>query len=85
MVAKWHHSGHKAPKCHFFTACLNVLPFSFDIGASQSDSPVKMYQIRAFDFGVQFSFRNVHNLQLVKATEAKYVASFFIILVLKTL
>ena len=53
----WHHDVTNARTCQFFAVCLTVFPFefrprTFTIGFYGK----KLYHIRAYDFGVQFSF-----------------------------
>ena len=66
MIARWHHCVTKARTCHFFAVCLTVFQFefwrrTFTIGFHEKN----IYQIRAYDFGVQFSFENSRKLKLL--------------------
>ena len=54
MIARWHHGRHNACTCHFFAVCLTVFPFRIStLEPSPSDATKKVYEIRAYDFGIQ--------------------------------
>ena len=62
MIARWHQCGtmtsQMLARASFSAVCLTVLPFefrprTFTIGFYGK----KLYHIRAYDFGVQFSFK----------------------------
>ena len=64
MIARWHQCGTMTSQCsHVPVFPPSVWPSSrsnFDLGPSPSDSTEKLYHIRAYDFGVQFSFNQLN-------------------------
>ena len=60
MIARWHQCGTMTSqilaRANFPPSVWPSSRSNFDLGPSPSDSTEKLYHIRAYDFGVQFSF-----------------------------
>ena len=71
MIASWHHYVTNARTCHFFAVCLAVLLFDFRSTTFTIDRLLrkKIYQIRAYDCGVQYSFNNYCSTKSVELAE----------------
>ena len=61
MIARWHQCGTMTSqilaRASFPPSVWPSSRSNFDLGPSPSDSTEKLYHIRAYDFGVQFSFK----------------------------
>ena len=62
MIARWHQCGtmtsQMLARASFPPSVWPSSRSNFDLGPSPSDSTEKLYHIRAYDFGVQFSFKS---------------------------
>ena len=79
----WHHDVTNAARASFSAVCLTVFPFEFRPRTFTIGFYGKSYHIRAYDFGVQFSFNTCHKrLSSVSITEdwALFVWRTFIFL-----
>ena len=78
MIARWHQCGtmtsQMLARASFPPSVWPPSRSNFDLGPSPSDSTEKLYHIRAYDFGVQFSFNEFRVIFFWPSTAILFLA-----------